>query len=263
MKKGTLIIAVVVLFTMNLISCKMYSKFPKVSILTSKGIDFNNNTFFVLHYSVFRKPEGIMKFPDGGLPKNLINEYYIVKYDNNTKDNSLIYKLNIDKRSLNLEAINVFENNGKIVFSIEYKIDKTTEKIQKKEFYIIDSKTGETVITTNSPEIIRNTNKQNILSRRATEQLVRFIYDYDKFGLKSPLDFMKLNDKNIKEILLHDKLNGRMHIALIYYLIKNNKTELLEKIEKENTDKYISGDIKYFKEAWTTEQLKEYYKSIR
>ena len=110
-------------------------------------------------------------------------------------DNTLIYKLNIDKRSLNLEAINVFENNGKIFFSIEYKIEKTTEKIQKKELYIIDSKTGKTVITTNSPEIIRNTNKQNILNSRTTEQLVRFIYDYNKLGLKSPLDFMKLNDK--------------------------------------------------------------------
>jgi hypothetical protein len=241
----------------------MYSKFPKVSILTSKGIEFNNDIFFVLHYRIFKKPEGIMKFPDGGLPKNLINECYIVKYDNNTKENSLIYKLNIDNRSINLETINIFENNGKIFFSVEYKIDKTKEKIQKKELYITDSETGETVIKTNSPEIVKTTNKQNVLSSRATGELVRFIYDYDKLGLKSPLDFMNLNDKNIKEVLLHDKLNGRMHIALIYYLIKNNKSELLGKIEKENTDKYINGDIKYFKDGLTTEQLKEYYKSIR
>jgi hypothetical protein len=92
---------------------------------------------------------------------------------------------------------------------------------------------------------------------------VRFIYDYDKLGLKNPLDFMKLSDKNSKEMLLHDKLNGRMQLALIYYLVKNNKNKLLEEIEKENTDKYIRGDIKYFKEGWTVEQLKEYYQSIK
>jgi len=58
---------------------------------------------------------------------------------------------------------------------------------------------------------------------------------------------MKTNDKNLKKVLLHDRYNGRMHLAVIYYIIKNSKHKLLEETEKENTDNYISAGIKYIK----------------
>ncbi len=269
MKRITFFIAIFILFTSIFTSCRMYSKFPKVSIITSKGIEFNNEIYFIIQYEIYKRPKGIMKFPDGGLPKSLINEYYIVKYNKNTKENSLIYYLNDIK--LKIESINIFENGNKIFFPVKYKVDKKvwkntvskTEKTLKEKIFIIDTKTDKIIVKTNEYIIDKHSDNQNIINIKATADLVRFIYDYDKLGLPSPLKYMKLSDKNIKELLLHDYLNGRMHIALIYYMIKNNKTKLLEEIEKENTDKYIAADIRYFKEGWSIKQLKEYYKSIK
>jgi len=262
MKKHIYITAVIVLFTLTFTSCRMYSKSPKVSILTSKGILFNNEIFFIMHYKIFKQPKGIIKFPDGGLPKILIDEYYIVKYqqkyNGNPQGNKLICKIDSNYSHIDLQFVDISEYDGNLYFIIKYK-----NKEWKKLLYIINPKTGETIKKSKDYKIIKNNNEQNIISRKSTEEFVRFIYDYDKLGLKNPLDFMKLNDKNIKKVLLHDKLNGRMHTALIYYLIKNKKNKLLNEIEKENTDKYISGDIKYFKQGWTIEQLKEYYKSVK
>ena len=91
---------------------------------------------------------------------------------------------------------------------------------------------------------IKQENKKNIVSIRSTLNLVRYIYDYTAIGLKNPLDFMKKNDKTLKKAILHDRYNGRMHLAVINYIIKNKKDKLLAEIEKENTDKYITGYIK-------------------
>ncbi len=276
MKKQALLIALAIIFNFVFTSCgTMYSKFPKVSILTSKGIEFNNEIFYIINYKIYKRPEGIMKFPDGGLQKDLVNEYYIVKYKNihndNTKDNSVVYKLNIDKGLLKLESIKVFEKNDKIFFPIKYRVDKIVwekaisriERTWKEKLIVFNTKTDKTIVKTQDYKIENSYDNKNVKSIKATADLVRFIYDYNRLGLADPLNFMRLSDRNIRKVFLNDYLNGRMHFALIYYLIKNNKTELLDEIEKENTDKYISGEIRYFKEGWTTEQLKEYFKSIK
>ena len=267
---------ITVLIITVLTSCRMYSKFPKISILTSKGIEINDEIFFLMRYEVYRRPEGIAKFPDGGMPKDLVDEYYIAKYkkqyEDPNKNLSLIYKLNINKGSLiDLYLIKVFENNGKIFFPITYNVDKTVwknalleiESTKVEEFIIIDPKTDEITVESKDYKIDRNEDEQNIVSKKAIFDLLWYIYDYDKIGLPNPLEYIKLNDRNIKELFFNDLSNGRMHMAVLYYLIKNNKTELLDEIEKENTDKYIRGDIKYFKEGWTVDQLKEYYETIK
>ena len=238
----------------------MYSKFPKVSILTSKGIRLNNEVYFVIHYRIFRRPEGIMRFPDGGLPKDLINEYYIVKYQNSNEENKIIYKLCTNCLVMDLHFVDVSKYNNKVYLLIKF-INKDNEKEEK--MYVINPQTNETVVKTKKFVFPESVDNQDIISIKSTNEFVRFIYDYDKLGLKNPLDFMNLSDKNIKKVLLYDKLNGRMQVALIYYMIKNNKTKLLEEIEKENTNKYIAADIRYFKEGWSIKQLKEYYKSIK
>jgi len=203
-KKYIYITAVIVLFTLTFPSCSMYSKFPKVSILTSKGILFNNEVFFVMHYQVFRRPEGIMRFPDGGLPNILMDEYYIVKYQNkyngNPLGNTLIHKINPDYNLVDLQSVDLSEHNGNLYFLIKYKNEEW-----EKALYVINPKTSETIVKPEEAyQAIESTKEPNIVSQKSTEELVRFIYDYDKLGLKNPLDFMKLSDKNSKEMLLHE-----------------------------------------------------------
>jgi hypothetical protein len=200
-----------------------------------------------------------MKFPDGGLAKDIINEFYIVKYQNIDKENKLVYKLNIDDGLLKLNSVKVSEGGGEIYFLLKYK-DKNSE--WREELYITNPVTGKIIVKTKDSKKVEENIGQNIISTKSTSELVRFIYDYDKLGLKNPLDFMEINDKNLKEVLLHDKYNGRMHLAVIYYIIKNNRNELLAEIENKNSDKYIIGYINYIKGDWSVEQLKEYMKKL-
>ncbi len=76
------VISVLVLLTVSGTNCLIggYSDEVHTSFAASPGYILNDSVYFIVNYRLFRRPEGIYRFPDGGISKTVLEKLYLMRY---------------------------------------------------------------------------------------------------------------------------------------------------------------------------------------
>ena len=215
----------------------MHSDIPDISITTSDGIINNNDIYFILNYKIFTRPQGIARFPDGGKAKLLLNDFYIMKYKKNEKIMKPVASIVPKKIDLKLRTTKLSKKANSIDFLVSFSVNDPSRSIWGENLYKFDIETQKILIDNDNIKTFKPLEKSKIIKRKETSKLFNHIFDYTGIGLKNPMDFIKKNDRTLKNLIINRDGNERFRLVVIGYIISKNKYNLLDEIKEKNTDK--------------------------
>jgi len=251
-------IILVILLALSFVGCSTY-KTPYISINTSDGMLLNNDIYFLLNYEVFKRPKGLATIPDGGTVKELINDFYIIKYEKDEKLIKPVYPIIQTNAELKISTAKLSKKLNNIYFLIDYSINDPSRSVWGENLYQFNTETEKTIIINDNIKNFKPDNKTKIIDRTETSKLFNHIFDYTKISLKNPLNYVKKNDKTLKNIILNKEGNEKFRLAVFGYIITKNKYYLLDEIKKDTTDKVTKSIIEQItpEQSNTTECKKE------
>ncbi len=219
-----------------LISCNFYTKTPVISIETSQGVTIKNNLYFMINYKLFVRPIGIATIPDGGKSKILNNEYFIMEYQKNEKLLKTVSSIIVKKKDLMISSLKLSKEGNIINFLVSYSVQDPSRSIWGENLYKLNIENRNIKIIPNYKGDFNPMKKSELIKRREINKLFNYVFDYPKIGLKDPLDYIKKDDKTLKNIILKKQGNEKFRIAVLGYIISKKKFKLLDEIKEENSD---------------------------
>lgn len=189
----------------------LYSDEVYTSWEVGGGYQVGDSAYFLMNYGLYRKPQGIARFPDGGISRYITRKVFLCRAD---RDGSVH----------NLLKVMPGHNPGLDVRHAYYEVRDDTLVIL---FKSVHSEVGDPRgwcaqgwnIHTDTPVALPDTEKEALLEQRATDQSRRLSITETKelldgatlkeLDLPSPLDHMRRSDRQFRNDLV--ELGGDQH----------------------------------------------------
>lgn len=228
----------------------LYSEEVHTSWYFSRGYKDGNTVYFVITYSLMRKPKGIARFPDGGTSKGLFGRVLLYRCDLNGENLKLCGVFEKPQLGGNMTATSaIMERKGNRVYIMYYGNNTIGDKVNRYHIFTWDRRQEVISRITNIEEKKKIVERMIGLYPRYKKESVPIKvndrYTYDEWGLPSPLSYV---DKSTDE-LFNDlvELKGDTHYrnAILQahrdILTEAKITELLNRIQKK-LDSYKEYD---------------------
>jgi hypothetical protein len=216
----------------------LYSDEVYTSWEVGGGYQVDDSVYFLMNYGLYRKPQGIARFPDGGISRYITRQVYLCRADG-------------DASVHNLFNVMPGHNPGLSVRLAYYEVQDDLLVIL---FKSVHSEVGDPRgwralgwnIHTDTPETLSDAEKEELLENRETDESRRLsiaeitelldratLRDLD---LPSPLDHMKRSDRRYRNDLVELRGDQYYRRAIIEAIadgtIRADPEKLLQRIEK-------------------------------
>jgi len=237
-----LVVTVILLGTAPLFRVSAMGMLYSDDVYTSRqvggGYAVDDTVYFLIDYGLYRKPQGIARFPDGGVSRYITREVFLCRADQ-------------DSSVLNLMPVMSGHNPGLDVRHSYYEVrdDLLMVLFKSVQSNVDDPRGWRTVgwnMQTGTPVSLSEEQKQGLLERRNVKQDGRLSISetvelldqasLKELGLPSPLDHMKRSDRRYRNDLVELRVDEHYRRAIIEAIadgaIRADPQDILRRMEE-------------------------------
>ncbi len=211
-----------------------YTKEVFTAFSAGPGFEYEENTFFLVNYRLYRNPLGLRRFPDGGQSKRIYEAVYLVKAkDAKIERTDRIKDFYLSDSDIKYTRAKMVK--GRLFFLVK--------KTGKEMFYHIDcSKRRIKAEEISSEKGFDGDFVEPILGLTETKMI--FKEQYRKSDIPSPLDYVKKSNKQfIKDVV---SLKGDFYYrAAVIDSLSDSEVSKLQKKIKAHEESLRKGKLDY------------------